>query len=76
MLAPLSDNGLHYSALQLAILNGLAVTYLYHIDTTTLQGLPLVLKASVVLLQYLLAYPPLTTPTMIVDHDSLREQGD
>jgi hypothetical protein len=73
-LAPLSDDGLRYSANDLTTLNNLSVTNLSHIDSSFNQELHQALGQSVALVQHLLGNPRLTATTMVVDCDHLRQQ--
>jgi hypothetical protein len=72
--APLSDNGLYYSASNLATLNDLSVTNLSRIDTTSIQELRQALGQSVVLVQHLLRNSWLIVTVMVVDGDYNRQQ--
>jgi hypothetical protein len=74
--APLSDDGLHYSANNLATLNNLSVTDLSCIDSTFFQEPYQSLALLVELAQPLLGNPRLTATTMVVECDHLRQPGD
>jgi hypothetical protein len=73
---PLSNDGLHYSASNLATLNDLSVIDMSCIDSTTIQELRQTLAQSVGLAQHQVANPWLIATTMVVDDDHLREQPD
>jgi hypothetical protein len=75
--APLFDDGLYYSTIDLATLNDLSVTDLSCIDSTSIQELRQVLGQSDVLAQHLLRNSRLTATTIVVvDRDRLRQEHD
>jgi hypothetical protein len=71
--APLyDDDGLCYSASNLATLNDLSVTHQSRIDTIFIHELRQVLGQLVALVQHLLENPRPAATTMVVDRDCLR----
>jgi hypothetical protein len=70
---PLSNDGLGYSASNLAILNNFSVNDLSRINATSIQELRQALGQSVVLAQHLLKNSRLTATAMVVDYNCLRQ---